>query len=101
MRRYLLIIEGEQGDFGAFFPDLPSVCAFAESKNALLERATRAGEDFLCHNAAPPSPVRSEEDIEAIVSTVQQSQPVFHTMVYLNDRPESCTLGTVPHTIGR
>ena len=42
---------------------------FAENKNALLERATRAGEVV-----APQSPVRSEEDIEAIVSTVQQSR---------------------------
>ena len=86
MRKYLLIIEGEQGDYGAFFPDLPSVCAFAENKNAVLERATRAGEDFICRNAAPHSPVRSEEDIEDIVSTVQQSRPVCHTMVYLDDQ---------------
>ena len=86
MRKYLLIIEGEQGDYGAFFPDLPGVCAFAENKNAVLERATRAGEDFICRNAAPHSPVRSEEDIEAIVRTVQQSRPVFYTMVYLDDR---------------
>jgi predicted RNase H-like HicB family nuclease len=87
MRRYLLIIEGVPGDFGAFFPDLPSVCAFAESKNALLERVTRAAEEHLRHNTAPRPHVRSEEEIEAVVTRVQQSRPVFHTMVCLKEGP--------------
>ena len=101
MLKYLLIIEGEQGDYGAFFPDLPGVCAFAENKNALLERATRAGEDFLRHNVAPHSPVRSEVDIEDIVSTVQQSRPVCHTMVYLDDeRPSELTSQTPSEASG-
>ena len=87
MRRYLLIIEGVPGDFGAFFPDLPSVCAFAESKNALLERVTRAAEEYLRHKIAPRPPVRSDEEIEAVVTRVQQSRPVFHTMVCLKEGP--------------
>lgn len=81
MRRYLLIIEGTPGDFGAFFPDLPGVCVFADDKNTLLERATRAAEQHLQHKAEPRPSARSDQEIDLIRTRVQQSRPVFHTMI--------------------
>ncbi len=68
MTRYVALIDGEPGDYGAIFPDCPGCTAMGATADEALARGTRALREWMSDRVAAglaPPPARSIGEIRS------------------------------------
>ena len=64
IRKYSLVIEGEEGGFSAYVPELPAILVTGKSMDELTERATEAIQLYWEHLQVGASPTAFRREIE-------------------------------------
>jgi len=64
IRKYSLVIEGEEGGFSAYVPELPAILVTGKSIDELTERATEAIQLYWEHLQVTASPTAFRREIE-------------------------------------
>ncbi len=63
-RHYSLVIEGEEGSYSAYVPELPAILITGKAMNELTARAVEAIELYLITTREDPSPTAVTCEIE-------------------------------------
>jgi predicted RNase H-like HicB family nuclease len=64
IRKYSLVIEGKEGGFSAYVPELPAILVTGKSMDELTERATEAIQLYWEHLQVGASPTAFRREIE-------------------------------------
>ena len=63
-RHYSLVIEGEEGSYSAYVPELPAILITGKAMNELTARAVEAIKLYLSTTREDPSPTAVTREIE-------------------------------------